>query len=342
MSHLSFQNKKAFTLVELLVVIAIIGVLIGLLLPAVQAAREAARRSSCSNNTKQMGLALHNFESSYKRLPPGSANNMEPFGKAAGQMWGASWMVYILTHLEITVGSQWPYDKQYNDGSATGPRRLVGDLAGSPQFSVFRCPSSNLPTVCLSTTSPGSMIPDFASIAGHVDGFGGQTVPSNEWTAVYGVHARNGVMSYNSQVKFKSITDGLSKTMMVGEVSAPVMNGTVERDWRPGVQHGFAMGCFCNNNNSETLPNSANGRAFNTTTIRYRINTKQSFSGNCGSQGVCQNASNNHPLNSRHPGGVHVLFADGATKFMNDTVGDAVLANLAAKSDGQAVSLDLD
>ena len=91
---MSRRQNRGFTLVELLVVIAIIGILVGLLLPAVQAAREAARRMQCSNNLKQMGLALHNYHDTFNRFP---GNTATPQGS---QQLGASWLVKILPQLE--------------------------------------------------------------------------------------------------------------------------------------------------------------------------------------------------------------------------------------------------
>ncbi len=106
-------KSKAFTLVELLVVIAIIGILVGLLLPAVQAAREAARRMSCQNNMKQLGLALHNFESANKKLPPGylGPSRANPYIdiSAAGNQQYYGIMLYLLPFMEqTTIYNQFP------------------------------------------------------------------------------------------------------------------------------------------------------------------------------------------------------------------------------------------
>ena len=93
------SKRRAFTLVELLVVIAIIGVLVALLLPAIQAAREAARRSQCKNNLKQIGLALHNYESARRTFPPGFVSRAATTnGPGIGPGWG--WAAHILPYLE--------------------------------------------------------------------------------------------------------------------------------------------------------------------------------------------------------------------------------------------------
>src|SRR5690349_24520507 len=106
--HRTPRKTSGFTLIELLVVIAIIGVLVALLLPAVQAAREAARRTQCTNHLKQLGVALHNFESTKKSLPAGSGyTRVEPKG---------NWVVAILPYIEETsVSSRYDFTKYSNE-----------------------------------------------------------------------------------------------------------------------------------------------------------------------------------------------------------------------------------
>src|SRR3954451_24609497 len=130
--------KRAFTLVELLVVIAIIGVLVALLLPAIQAAREAARRSQCKNNLKQVGLALHNYESTRRIFPPGftsSADTVNGAGKGPGWGWGA----YILPYLEeSSLFQQIDFKTNIEANSSPNKELRVATLQ------VSRCPSDSV------------------------------------------------------------------------------------------------------------------------------------------------------------------------------------------------------
>jgi prepilin-type N-terminal cleavage/methylation domain-containing protein len=133
------RRRSAFTLIELLVVIAIIAVLIALLLPAVQAAREAARRAQCTNNLKQLGLAMHNYASVTGTLPPG----------LKGDSWG-SWLVFVLPYVEQTsLYNSWNF---YGNNSGL-PGYVDGDLryngvcnitVSSTRVSAFMCPSDGM------------------------------------------------------------------------------------------------------------------------------------------------------------------------------------------------------
>ncbi len=116
-------NRSGFTLVELLVVIAIIGILVGLLLPAVQAAREASRRMQCSNNLRQIGLALHNYHDTYRRLPPNR------WGGIGGRVWGPHSLILPFIeqgniHKTIDFGSLWSAPSNAEARASTVPTYL--------------------------------------------------------------------------------------------------------------------------------------------------------------------------------------------------------------------------
>jgi prepilin-type N-terminal cleavage/methylation domain-containing protein/prepilin-type processing-associated H-X9-DG protein len=228
------ERRFGFTLVELLVVIAIIGILIALLLPAVQSAREAARRTQCKNHLKQIGLAILNYETQKGELPPGTF---------LGE--GSSWSAYILPYLEegqafadLRIGdnddfnSQWASSSQYDDVADLGELyqniRLVETVISS-----FRCPSANLMEHHTDQSSDGWWVMKRApaSYLGVVSGLQTRQHPvwrmriqryppqNPNYEGVDGVLVgidKDEDVKYGN-IPLRKITDGTSKTAMVGE-----------------------------------------------------------------------------------------------------------------------------
>jgi prepilin-type N-terminal cleavage/methylation domain-containing protein len=221
------KTRKGFTLVELLVVIAIIGILVGLLLPAVQAAREAARRMSCSNNMKQLGLAIHNYESAYKTAPRLATQGITSWGQDAS--WnGFSPHCAILPFIE--------QDALFQAINFSATHENDGNVLNYPHF-IYRAPSwngnGNRTTPRAGLTSPpaltcrqvgGAKISAFLcpSDPPYADNqwtgnnnYGFSTGPTLGWNG--GSGDRIGFFKRQSYTLFAEVIDGLSNTIMGGE-----------------------------------------------------------------------------------------------------------------------------
>ncbi|MFN3193337.1 MAG: DUF1559 domain-containing protein [Aureliella sp.] len=201
------DSRRAFTLVELLVVIAIIGILVALLLPAVQAAREAARRASCQNNLKQLGLALHNYEASHRRFPPGYIHRFNPNGGGPANHAGLAWGAMILPQLE-----------QNNLYQQFDPRvpiwAPINLIPRERHLSVYLCPSDSY--------SDGAYVIRDASTT-PVEQYAAGTYAANWGPSTPAINLDDtplrseGVFFRNSRINVASISDGLSNTFAIGE-----------------------------------------------------------------------------------------------------------------------------
>jgi prepilin-type N-terminal cleavage/methylation domain-containing protein len=354
-SQMRTLKRSGFTLVELLVVIAIIGTLVGLLLPAVQAARESARRSQCSNNLKQQGLAFQNHHDAMQAFPNGGAGTSWWSTPYSGETWGHSQWVRLLPFMEQT--GAYSRLKWCAKGGTVLSSGWDGNAAVWQDLKIkaLICPSSSL--------KGGGPWNNFASnyygIAGAVPmQFGPQ--PTGVFQSTAGMaHNNDGDWGYTSGrgmvpnygngtagvsgdavgpqivgINMSQCSDGLSKTLLVGEMGAVVKGtavGVEGEDRRPGRNWGWQMGGLSGWRDW--------GPHTNNVTLRYAPNAKV-----LGQPGVkdwsgwADASPANPPLTSAHPGGVMTLRGDASVQFMTDNIDLQTMTLLAVRDDGVPVS----
>jgi prepilin-type N-terminal cleavage/methylation domain-containing protein len=235
----SARASRAFTLVELLVVIAVIGILVGLLLPAVQSAREAARRLQCSNNLKQIGLAIHNFHDTYRRLPPGYLGPKPVTGTPTYNDQHIGSNLYILPYLEAQtaydlVAINKRVDKFYDPADPNVPADVIpfwSDQrtwnAAHVRIAGFHCPSTNPYMNSVGTIVVIHPNNDFLSWGTFPASGSGSSLGRTNYLGVGGwfgvadhtATARRYVGAFSNRTKnrFADMTDGTSSTMLFGE-----------------------------------------------------------------------------------------------------------------------------
>ncbi len=324
------SRRSGFTLVELLVVIAIIGILVGLLLPAVQAAREAARRMQCSNNLKQLSLALHNYHSTFNKLPY-SAHVQT--GAVGTRQRGCSWIVRIFPYIEQNAAYnslEFVGDFTMQDGPTTPSNYEILKALRVPGLD---CPSSPLPkTRTYNTHSNGSMtiqMINYVGIAGSYWRGGTSTIVSTDpQHNQYGIAVHNGVLtpwaSNSTAASFGMIPDGTSNTMAVSEQSAYYTDANGNKIDRRS--NGHIGGAWSGGGGAQNWTQ-------NVTTVRYTI-------GVFGGAGNANPYDVNVTLNSAHTGGVSTTRADGSVQFLSEGVAFEVLTALADRMDGSSISVD--
>lgn len=306
--------RRAFTLVELLVVIAIVGILVALLLPAIQSAREAARRSQCANNVKQIGVAMHNFEDTFRYLPPG--------GLSGGTQTEAhrllnvpihvehGWTVWLLPFLEQQgVRDRYRLDVDWRDPLNQEAREnVIGTLL---------CPSAPRTSRLVSFTSSA-----FGPVTAAVSDYG---VDNNISSALgslglidpQSASAPQGVMRVNELQRFADVIDGLSNTSWLAEdASRP----TRYAFGRVKVS-GFVSGAAWADRDNEYLTHgyTQDGSA---------------------SPGPCPiNCNNDNEIYSFHPAGAHLLIGDGSVRLVAETTDMRVIGRLLTRAGGEALQV---
>jgi len=300
--------RIGFTLIELLVVIAIIAILIGLLLPAVQKVREAASKSTCQNNLKQMGLAVHSFHNTFGVFPP--SRTFDP---------GLTWAVLILPYMEQeNLYNQFDTTKQYYQQPTTnGDPRLK-------EVKSFFCPSYARTTrVSTSGESPSGACSDYNTVSGSqerytaVSGVGGW-VDWRDGSGANGMSKRSPNSTILGEFSFNSISDGTSNTLLIGEKHIP------SKWFGVGIGSGGGDGSVYNGDHEWHFTRVAGPS--------YPLATSPTDSS------ALATANHASMFGSYHTGVVQFVFCDASVRALIPGIPTATLALLAQRSDGQIIT----
>lgn len=340
------HRKPGFTLIELLVVIAIIAILVALLLPAVQQAREAARRAQCKNNLKQLGVAMHNYHETHGQFPQNQdrfTNGPHAMGNNHNALPQWSWIAMSLPFLD-----QAPMYDALNLDSDTTVNRNLNNQAGPNRnarrtvLSGLICPSNSMQALRGGQRNGGyrwngsstAGATDYVGNLGHIwggwkdcgavpdnlipNGLGNKGGAGTPWVNGERINEQdkvNGVFKYTGAYAIRDILDGTSNTIAAFENMHFRGGNGATFDQRPS------------NYGAWITPLGA------VHTFRNPINN--GLSGTRYQQGA--NDLRCEAPSSQHPGGIHILLADGSTRFVNETMDHFTRYKLAVRNDGQVI-----
>jgi len=345
---LKSRRKQGFTLIELLVVIAIIAVLVSLLLPAVQQAREAARRTQCRNNLKQIGLAIHNYEGTYKRFPSSGESTDETTNPTVRRFFPCSFNVAILSLIDQQgIANAWNYNVHYT----MPPNNLLAQTT----IPSFICPSNGI----TGSDSQQYGLTDYMPVA-YVD-FDANGVRGGGAVGTYVANVQGvdfaGMLGFCKRVS--DTTDGLSNTIAVIEDSGrPTSNGgsynisagvtlggtqTYDATQLAATKNktpadvGTASGIYGipgrwadpDNGSGISGPPNLTGQFIN--------NNKSPAGGPASCLWNLNNCGPNDEPFSLHAGGCHAVLGDGSVRFIADSLNYNLLRMLANPKDGGAI-----
>ena len=348
---MSTRRSRGFTLIELLVVIAIIAVLISLLLPAVQAAREAARRAQCTNNMKQLGLALHNYESSSGIFPAAWHGSV---GHVYGNFTGFSSIlpqleqnnIYNAFNFNASVAVGPPYGTYY------GWSLAAQSTAHATLISTFLCPS-NRAQGQFGMTSSGWTI-NTAAVTDYIFNGGADNFVSTPFLN----SGSRGFAGIDNFVRLAEVTDGLSQTFAMGE-------GIGGNDGNPFIAVGFGANRVCTRRDQYADAKNYDNFAFMAYGRRRNWNTDYIVGGiigkttdrlgnfyklnDCGyasstdyfsGPATADNGQTLPNFRGRHPGGVNFLFGDGSVRFIKNSINPQAYMALSTIAGGEVTSSD--